>query len=105
MYDVDINEMNAYIVNKFKAEGDFSFLKEDELKKMVSALLELDGEYMDRSGADEGEVYDDDEAYEYIFEGMKARFPEQKMYAMRLSEDYLDFAEEYLGSVGAIEWE
>lgn len=36
---------------------------------------------------------------------MQAQFPAYKMYAMRLSEDYLDFAEEYLVSVDAIEWD
>ena len=49
--------------------------------------------------------YDDDAAYEALYAHMQARFPEYKMYAMRLSEDYLDFAEEYLVSVDAIEWE
>ena len=49
--------------------------------------------------------YDDDAAYEALYAHMQARFPEYKMYAMRLSEDYLDFAEEYLVSVDAIEWD
>ncbi|HWQ58245.1 MAG TPA: hypothetical protein VN540_04425 [Clostridia bacterium] len=103
--DVDVNEMKKYILDKFAAEGDFSFLKEGELPAMVDALMALDEEYMKGSGADAGEVYDDDAAFERIFEGMKVRFPQYKMYAMRLAEDYMDFAEEYLGSVGAIEWE
>lgn len=105
MYDVNMDEMKTYIVNKFKAEGDFDFMGDDGINEAVLALIELDSEYMKVSGADDGEVYDDDEAYEHIFEGMKSRFPERKMYCMRLAEDYLDFAEEYLGSVGAIDWE
>lgn len=103
--DVDMGEMKKYVVDKFAAEGDFSFLKPGELDAMVDALIALDDEYMKKSGAEEGEVYDDDAAYEVIFAGMQKRFPDYKMYAMRLAEDYLDFAEEYLGSVGAIEWE
>lgn len=103
--DVDVNEMKAYILNKFTAEGDYDFLKEGELPQMVEAMLELDEEYMKKSGADAGEVYDDDAAYELIFAGMQKRYPAYKMYAMRLTEDYMDFAEEFLASVGAIEWE
>ena len=49
--------------------------------------------------------YDDDAAYEALYADLQQRFPAYKMYAMRLSEDYLDFAEEYLVSVDAIEWE
>ena len=96
--DIDIDAMKAYILNKFTVEGDFEFLEEGELAKMVN-------EYMAKSGADEGADYDDDDAYELIFAGMQKRWPKYKEFAMRLSEDYLDFAEEYLESVGAIEWE
>jgi hypothetical protein len=103
--DVDVSEMKKYILGKFTAEGDFDFLKEGELTAIVDALLELDEEYMKKSGADDGAVYDDDEAYELIFAGIQKRFAQYKMYAMRLVEDYMDFAEEYLASVGAIEWE
>lgn len=103
--DINIEEMKAYIINKFTVEGDFDFLEEGELKRIVDDLMELDNEYMAKSGADEGEDYDDDDAYELIFAGMQKRWAKYKEFAMRLSEDYLDFAEEYLESVGAIEWE
>ena len=91
-YDVDMQEMRAYILDKFRKEGDFDFLKEGELEAMVDALLQEDQAYL-ASLPEDGE-YDDDAAYEAY-----------KMYAMRLSEDYLDFAEEYLVSVDAIEWD
>ena len=82
---------------------------EDLVQEAFVALLEqgctFDNEYMAKSGADEGADYDDDDAYELIFAGMQKRWPKYKEFAMRLSEDYLDFAEEYLESVGAIEWE
>ncbi len=103
--DVDMTAMRAYILNKFTVEGDFSFLKEGELNQIVDDLIALDGEYMVSSGADQGADYDDDDAYDHIFAGMQQKWPDYKMYAMRLAEDYLDFAEEYLESVGAIEWE
>lgn len=102
-YDVDKNEMRAYILDKFSKEGDFDFLKEGELTTMVDALLEADGAYM-ASLPEEGE-YDDDAAYELFFAALQERFPDYKMYAMRMAEDYLDFAEEYLVSVDAIEWD
>ncbi len=106
MYEgIDAQELRAYILNKFTAEGDFDFLKEGELAEIVDAMLSYDEEYMQSSGANEGEVYDDDDAYDLIFARLQKAYPQYKMYCMRLAEDYLDFTEEYLASVDAIDWE
>ena len=102
-YDVDLNEMKAYILNKFNVEGDFDFLKDGLMEELVDAMMAIDQNYLAKLGEDDD--YDDDDAYDLLYEGMQKKYPELKMYAMRLSEDYLDFAEEYLESVGAIEWE
>lgn len=102
-YDVDLNEMKAYILNKFNVEGDFDFLKDGLMEELVNAMMAIDQNYLAKLGEDDD--YDDDDAYDLLYEGMQKKYPELKMYAMRLSEDYLDFSEEYLESVGAIEWE
>lgn len=102
-YDVDLNEMKAYILNKFNVEGDFDFLKDGLMEELVDAMMAIDQSYLAKLGEDDD--YDDDDAYDLLYEGMQKKYPELKMYAMRLSEDYLDFSEEYLASVGAIEWE
>ena len=102
-YDVDLNEMKAYILNKFNVEGDFDFLKDGLMEELVDAMMAIDQSYLAKLGEDDD--YDDNDAYDLLYEGMQKKYPELKMYAMRLSEDYLDFSEEYLESVGAIEWE
>ena len=102
-YDVDLNEMKAYILNKFNVEGDFDFLKDGLMEELVDAMMAIDQSYLAKLGEDDD--YDDDDAYDLLYEGMQKKYPELKMYAMRLSEDYLDVSEEYLESVGAIEWE
>ena len=102
-YDVDLNEMKAYILNKFNVEGDFDFLKDGLMEELVDAMMAIDQNYLAKLGEDDD--YADDDAYDLLYEGMQKKYPELKMYAMRLSEDYLDFSEEYLESVGAIEWE
>ena len=102
-YDVDMNAMKAYIIEKFNAEGDFDFLKEGLLEEMVTEMLSLDQAYMAKLG--EEDEYDDDDVYDILFAAMQKKYPDYKMFAMRLAEDYLDFAEEYLVSVDAIEWD
>ena len=44
-------------------------------------------------------------AYDYFMEKLPALFPEQKMYLMRFVEDYMEYSEAYLESIGAIDWE
>lgn len=99
---IDRKEMKAYILDKFQKEGDFAFLKEGELEDMVESMLELDTAYAESIG--EG-VYDDDEAYDALYAALQKKYPDYKMYCMRLAEDYLDFSEEYLVSIDAIDWE
>ena len=36
---------------------------------------------------------------------LQAAFPEQKMYAMRFVEDYMEYDEAYLENAGLIEWD
>lgn len=102
-YDVDLNEMKAYILNKFKNEGDFDFLKEGLMEELVDEMMSVDQAYLAKLSEDED--YDDDAAYEQLYAALQRKYPDYKMYAMRLAEDYLDFSEEYLVSVDAIEWE
>lgn len=94
-----------FILGKFKELKDYDFIKEDNFREMVKRVIELDREYIETSGAEEDGVYDDDEAFEFMQGKMKEEFPEYKMYMMRLVEDYMEYEEEYLESIGAIEWE
>ncbi len=97
-------KQRAYILAKFQEQGDFSFM--EELPEMVDYIVTLDDKFMEDTGVTDGdEVYDDDKAYEFLFAGMNERFPARKMYLMRFVEDYMDYAEDYLESIGAIEWE
>lgn len=100
--EYDTKAMRDYVLNKFRTEGDFEFLKEGELERMISTLIDVDEQYQASIGEDG--VYDDDDAYEQMFRKLCAEFPEHKMYCMRMVEDFLDFSEEYLVSIDAIEW-
>lgn len=95
----------AYILDCFQKQGDFSeIVDEKKLDEMVSAVMALDAAFMHETGADEGAVYDDDDAYDYLHAGMMERFPDHKMYMLRLVEDYMDYSEQYLDSLGLIDW-
>ena len=98
-------EARAYIANKFSEQGDFNILPKDVFEKMLDKVLELDEAFMAETGVNDGQVYDDDQAFEYMMKGLQEAFPEQKMYAMRFVEDYMEYDEAYLESAGLINWE
>ena len=94
----------VFILNKFKEQGDFSFVDEKLFCEMVRDIQDLDAQYIDQCEKEDA-VYDDDEAYERIHNAMTAKYPDFKTYMMRLVDDYLGYSEDYLESIGAIDWE
>lgn len=94
-----------YLLQKFTEAGDYDFLPGGLLPQIIDALIAADEGYMREAGVEDGAPYDDDAAYEVLYAALQAQFPEYKMYAMRLSEDYLDYNEAYLEETGQIEWE
>lgn len=66
-------------------------------------MMSVDQAYLAKLSEDDD--YEDDDVYEMLIAALQNKYPNYKMYAMRLAEDYLDFSEEYLVSVDAIEWE
>lgn len=98
-------DAKKFITDRFRAEGDFAFLSDAELSDVLDTLLKEDEAYQAEAADSEDGVYDEDEAYDRLFALLQQKFPALKMYCMRLAEDYLDFAEQYLVSIDAIEWE
>ena len=98
-------DARAFLADKFDQQGDFGILPRDVFEKMLDKVMELDEAFMAESGVNDGAVYDDDQAFEYMMEKLQAAFPEQKMYVMRFVEDYMEYDEAYLESVGLIDWE
>lgn len=99
-----MEEAYAYIIDKLQKLGDYSFLPEGVLGEMLKRLIALDEAFMQNTGVNDGMEYDDDAALAALHASMAEAFPEYKMYMLRLSEDYLDYNEEYLDSIGAIDW-
>ena len=98
-------DARAFVANKFAEQGDFNILPKDVFERMLDKVMDLDEAFMTESGVNDGAVYDDDQAFAYMMEKLQAAFPEQKMYAMRFVEDYMEYDEAYLESAGLIDWE
>ena len=103
--EYSLEKARAYILNQFREQGDFLILPPEVLEGMLDRAMELDEAFMESSGVNDGAEYDDDAAFDVLFEGLQKDFPDQKMYCMRFVDDYLEYSERYLDSIGAIEWE
>ena len=100
-----MEDARAYLLRHLIDQGDYGFLPEGMLETMLDKLIALDEAFMKKTGVEDGEPYDDEAAQQEIFTGMAAAFPDYRMYMMRLTEDYLDYNEEYLDEIGGIDWE
>ena len=98
-------DARSFISNQFSEQGDFGILPKDVFEKMLDKIMELDEAFMAETGVDDGAVYDDDKAFEYMMKKLQEEFPDQKMYAMRFVEDYMEYDEAYLEKAGLIDWE
>ncbi len=103
--EYSLENAKAYIKNKFTEQGDFLIFTSDIFDAMLNRIIALDEEFMENSGVNDGAEYDDNAAYEFMYDKMTHEFPDQKMYCMRFIDDYLDYSEAYLDSIGAIDWE
>ena len=101
----DSKAARDFIAEKFREQGDFSIIEAEAFEQMLERVQALDEEFMATSGVEDGGVYDDDAAFDFMHGKMMEAFPEHKMYMMRLVEDYMEYNEAYLESIGAIDWE
>lgn len=100
-------EAKAFILAKFMEQGDFpAIMSEEQIGSLVDEVMALDEAFMAKTGVNDGQVYDDDAAFDAMFAEMEQKHDgDIKMYMMRLVEDYMDYNEQYLNSIGAIDWE
>ena len=92
----------AKIKENFDNEGDFSFMKPEELEGVIARFVGIDYDYMAELG---DEPYDEDVVYERLEAAANEQLPQYKAYLMRLVDDYMDFMEQYLVDAGLVEWE
>lgn len=101
--ELDLTQAKQYIAGKFKNQGDFDFIPEQEFSAMLDELIDIDSKYLDEIGEDK--PYDEDEVFDRMLAALNRKYPNYKTYLMRLVDDYMDFMEEYLVSIDAVEWE
>ena len=102
--ELDIIAAKDFIAGKFRNAGDFDFIPDEQLEEIISALVAIDDEYL-RKIAEDDSPYDEEYVYEHMLKSVSSKFGRYQTYLMRLVDDYMDFMEQYLVSIDAVEWE
>ena len=86
----------------------------ERIDALISQAIDADMAYMFESGVldEEGNAgdsfYDDDEAIEFMLDDLTARnalSAEETAQAAALLDDYMELQQEYLESIGLVDWE
>ncbi|MGI6162134.1 MAG: hypothetical protein ACOYJD_08915 [Christensenellales bacterium] len=103
---IDRNEALEYILGKMKSEPGMKGVPHDEMERLTEAAMTADAEFMEQSGVNEGGVYDEDEAYEFICDKLgEGCDDEHRALASLITDAYLEYWDEYLDKKGLIDWE
>ena len=100
--ELDIIAAKDFIAGKFRNAGDF--IPDEQLEEIISALVAIDDEYL-RKIAEDDSPYDEEYVYEHMLKSVSSKLSRYQTYLMRIVDDYMDFMEQYLVSIDAVEWE
>lgn len=103
--NVDIDEGKMAVFQALKANIAYASIDEGALKDISQVAIELDGEYMESAGVNEGAEYDEEKAYAHIAAGLKKQFPKYNHLVNGIVDDYMEAWETFLESIGAITWD
>lgn len=112
MKGYDQQEALTFILKGIDRKGHKAL--ESKLDVLVSQMIDLDMEFMHKTGVidENGEggdnYYDDDEAFEYILDAIvvKHKFnADMAMKAAALLDDFTDLQQAYMEAKGLVAWE
>ncbi|MGI6151186.1 MAG: hypothetical protein ACOYIR_04455 [Christensenellales bacterium] len=98
-FNLDFEESVRAIAKKL---GTVAKNESDEaLRDFARTAIELDLEFMERTGVNDGELYDEDAAFSHLKSGLAKKNPRLAW----LAEDFSEAWEEYLDNAGYIDWD
>lgn len=112
MNGYDKQEAQLYILSKLDIRQ-YKVL-EKKVEELVSSMIDLDMQFMHETGViDEqgnagGAYYEDDDAFEYILEGIAVAHKmsaSEAMAAASLLDDFFDGQQAYLELKGLVDWD
>ena len=103
LFTFDLTDAAQALSKKLAKHPAFASLAEQEREQAVLALVQLDLRFMEDTGVDRGEPYDEDAGFNFLVKGLKRTFP--ALDAEAAADAFTDVWDAYLEEQGALEWE
>lgn len=95
-----------YVINSMKKGEEFKGVEQEDIEKYASSAMDADFAYMEQAKVDDGGIYDEDDAYDFIMEALSKGKDEETIALISLIVDgYLEYFDEYLEKNDLIDWE
>ena len=103
---IDKKAALEYVISSIKKDEAFKGIEEQDIKVVTEQAMDADFSYMDNADIDNGGVYDEDDAYDFIMARLTKGKDEETIAMISLIVDsYLEYFDEYLEKNDLIDWE
>lgn|GEM_PF-2832974 len=112
--EYNVDQAMEYIYQKVRDSGKYAELGEEMLRNLIQDMIDLEEGYMEEAGIlleeedemEEEAIYDEEDAFHYIFDELRnkkayRKIPEEIL--EELVDDYLEYNYEYMESIGLID--
>lgn len=103
---IDKKAALEYVISIMKKCEEYKGIEEADISRITAQAIEADFAYMDKANVNDGGVYDEDDAYDYIMEILtKGKDDETSALISLIVDGYLEYFDEYLEKNDLIDWE
>ena len=103
VFDFALEDAAREIAASLKDSPAFATLDDAARETAVLSLIQLDLRFMEDTGVDKGQPYDEDAGFAFLERGLKRVFP--ALNASDAADAFTDAWDTFLEDHGALEWE
>lgn len=103
---IDKKAALEYVIAAMKKGEEFKGVEDNDISCISAQAMDADFAYMDQANVEDGGVYDEDDAYDFIMEKLtKGKDDETCALISLIVDGYLEYFDEYLEKNDLIDWE
>lgn len=103
---IDKKAALEYVISAMKKGEEFKGVEDEDITRITTQAMDADFAYMEQANIEDGGVYDEDDAYDFIMEQLKKGKDDETVALISLIVDgYLEYFDQYLEENDLIDWE
>lgn len=106
MLEINKQEALEFVIGKMKEDATFKGVEVNDIETLAKKVMDADFAYMESANVEEGGVYDEDDAFDFIMEKLgKGLDDENKALVSLITDGYFEYFDVYLEENDLIDWE